>query len=333
MRGDFGFGGGGWRERRSAATQMARTRSGYIIPQVKNLTGLVVLLMGAGVALPQSTPRVRMPENVAIFAVRDHGNSISIDPIVIVHYGSDQRFTTIPALNPPLPSDHWTDADFDKIETTYYKPGTVVSMFSGGERLGTATLLGSNIEGRDGGCVSLAATITYSGPGKPNLATNTTNEITGHASTQRAATPEEISTLRRLAIEWLTDYGLDKQLLDRGRMGDVVSTVLRTNAGRALIGRFDVESKLAIHRLFAIAEQDGGHYKLSLANLEIQHDVEDGVDKTEREYIDQLDINNDGVDEVIASAVHYEGWSYVVWKFDEKQKSWRKAFSGSGGGC
>jgi hypothetical protein len=289
--------------------------------------------MVAGVALPQSTPRARMPENVAIFAVQDHGNSISIDPIVIVSYGSDQRFKTIPSLNPPLPPDDWTDADFDKIEKTHYKPGTLVSMFSGGERLGTATVLGSNIEGRDGGCVNLAATITYSGPGKPTLATSTTNEIPGHASTRRAATPEETSTLRQLAIEWMTDYGLDKQLLERGRMADAVSTILRADAGRALIGRFDVESKLAIHRLFAIAEQDEGTYKLTLANLQIQHDVEDGVDKNILEYLDQLDINNDGVDEVIALAEHYEGWRYAVWKFDAKHGSWGKKFSGSGGGC
>jgi len=289
--------------------------------------------MATGVAMPQSMPRVRMPADVVIFAVLDHGNSISIDPIVIVHYGSDQRFTTIPALNPLLPSEHWTDADFDKIENSFYKPGSLESVFSGGERIGTAKVLGSNIEGKDGGCVNLAATITYGGAGKPTLATNTSSEIPGHVSSRRAATAEESLILKGLAIEWLTEYGLDKQLLERGRMRDVFSTVLRTDAGRALIGRFDVESKLAVHRLFAIAEQDGGHYKLSLANLEIQHDVEDGVDKTEREYIDQLDINNDGVDEVIASAAHYEGWSYAVWKFDAKQKNWRKAFSGSGGGC
>ena len=34
-------------------------------------------------------------------------------------------------------------------------------------------------------------------------------------------------------------------------------------------------SKHAIHRLFAIAEQDQGRYHLTLVDLEIQHDVED----------------------------------------------------------
>lgn len=206
-------------------------------------------------------------------------------------------------------------------------------MFSGGEKLGTATVLSSNIEGRDGGCVDLSAVVTYGGGGKPLLAASTTSEIPGHASTRRAATPAETETLRQLAIQWLTDYGLDKQLLQSTSTRQVISTVLRENVGRALIGRFDVESKHAIHRLFAIAEQDRGEYRLTLANLEIQHDVEDGTDKTEREYVDQLDINNDGQDEVVTSASHYESWSYTVWKFNANAKVWKEKLSALAGGC
>ncbi len=292
----------------------------------------VTLLLVA--ALPaQTDPPRRMPEDVAIFAVRHEGKTLSIDPLVIVHYGADQRFKTIPALNSPLPSHDWTDADFDKIEDSFYKPGTLVSLFSGGEKLGTATVLSSNIEGRDGGCIDLSAVVTYGGSAKPLLAASTTSEISGHASTRRSATPAETETLRQLSIQWLTDYGLDKQLLLRGTTRQVISTVLRENAGRALIGRFDVESKHAIHRLFAIAEQDHGQYRLTLANLEIQHDVGDGTDKTEREYIDQLDINNDGQDEVITSASHYESWSYTVWKFNTNARVWKEKFKVLASGC
>src|SRR5882672_905750 len=118
----------------------------------------------------QGNPPTRMPEDVAIFAVGHEGKSFSIDPVVIVHYGGDQRFRTVPALNSPLPSRDWTEADFDKIENSYYKPGT-------------ATVLSSNIEGRDGGCVDLSAVIKYSSNGKPLLAASTTSEIADHAST------------------------------------------------------------------------------------------------------------------------------------------------------
>jgi len=274
-----------------------------------------------------------MPEDVAVFAVRHEGKTLSVDPLVIVHYGADQRFRTIPALNSPLPSHDWTDADFDKIEDSFYKPGTLVSVFSGGEKLGTATVLSSNIEGRDGGCIDLSAVVTYGGSGKPLLAASTTSEIPGHASTRRAATPAETATLRQLAIQWLTDYGLDKQLLQRGSTRQAISAVLRESAGRALIGRFDVESKHAIHRLFAIAERDRGQYRLTLANLEIQHNVEDGTDKTERTYVDQLDIDNDGQDEVITSASHSEAWSYAVWKFNANARAWREKYKALAGGC
>lgn len=300
---------------------------------------LLVLILVASPALTQSNAPVRMPENVGIFAVSYHERSasqeqsISIDPIVIVHYGTDQRNKVVPGLGSTLPTGDWTDANFDKIEKEFYKAGTAVSVFSGGEKLGSATIRGSNIEGRDGGCVNLAATIAYSGAGRPRLAASTVSEISGHAATRRAATAEETATLRRLAVKWFTDYGLAKQLLDHGQTGEVISTVLRPNAGRAIIGRFDVTSKLAIHRLFAIAEQSQGQYSLTLADLEIQHDVEDGVDRAEREYVDQLDINNDGVDEVITSASHYEGWSYAIWEFYANYKGWRKKFSGAGGGC
>jgi len=293
----------------------------------------IALLLASTLALAQSSAPRRMPEDVAIFAVGHNGTTSWIDPLVIVHYGPDQTSTTIPALDAPLPEQGPTEADFDNIENSFYKPGTVVSMFSGGEKVGTATVRSSNIEGRDGGCVNLSAIISYTGAGTPTLAANTTFEIPGHATTRRAATAVEISMLRKLAIQWLSDYGLDKQLLQSGKLEEVTSTVLRKDAGRALIGRFDVVSKLAVHRLFAIAEQGRGGYRLTLAKLEVQHDTEDGTDKSERYYIDQLDINNHGLDEVITGASHYESWSYAVFEFDANDGLWREAYTAIGGGC
>jgi len=270
-----------------------------------------------------------MPEDVAVFAVSEHRQILWIDPVVIVHYGRNQRGRTIPAFNSPVPRE-CTEAQLERVENWLYKPGTLVSVFAGGEKLGSAAVHSSNI--KDSGCVDLSAKISYGGTGKPRLATNTGSEIPGHVSTRRAATPAEASILRQLALEWLIDYGLDKQLLQRGRLGPVISTVLRNDAGRALAGRFDVTSKHAIHRLFAIAEQNQGRYELTLANLQIQRDVQDGTDITEREYVDQLDLDNDGLDEVVTSETHYESWSYTIWRFNTSHKVWQHAYTGGGGG-
>jgi hypothetical protein len=50
-------------------------------------------------------------------------------------------------------------------------------------------------------------------------------------------------------------------------LGPVISTQLRRDGGRAIIGRFDVTSKYAIHQFFAIAEQDRTGYHLTLDDL------------------------------------------------------------------
>ena len=124
-------------------------------------------------------------------------------------------------------------------------------------------------------------------------------------------------------------------LLKRGKLTPVISTELRNTAGRALIGRFDVESERAEYHLFAVAEKVDGTLDLTLADLNVleKSTVFDGGrktietdDKNERlvDYVDQLDVNNDGVDEIITKESVYEGQAYKVWSFS-KQLGWRSA--------
>lgn len=54
---------------------------------LKPLT-ITLLLLAAGAVSAQSNPPMRMPEHVAIFAVRHDGQTFSVDPVVIVHYGA-----------------------------------------------------------------------------------------------------------------------------------------------------------------------------------------------------------------------------------------------------
>jgi hypothetical protein len=206
-------------------------------------------------------------------------------------------------------------------------------MFSGGERIGVASIQSSSIEGKDGGCVTLTATVPWKASSRPLLATSALTEILSHSVQRRPATASEIATLRRLAIAWLAEYGLDKQLLSSGSMGSVTSTILRQDAGRALIGRFDVISKRSIHRLFAVAERVADEYALTLTDLNVQQGIEDEKDKVEQELLDQLDIDNDGHDEVITSVLHHEGWSYTIWRFNRKDGVWFASYTGGGGGC
>jgi hypothetical protein len=47
--------------------------------------------------------------------------------------------------------------------------------------------------------------------------------------------------------------------------------------------------------------------------------------------VDQLDLDNDGMDEVVVRSEFYEAWNYAVWRFDSNY--WGQIFEGGGGGC
>ena len=96
---------------------------------------IVLVLWMAGTAKPQNSPPSRMPDDVAIFAIRPNNQSFDLDPIVIVHYGADQTFKVVPSLNEPTRADS-IDTDNQAFGKTFYKPEAVISVFKGGERSG-----------------------------------------------------------------------------------------------------------------------------------------------------------------------------------------------------
>jgi len=291
-------------------------------------TALILLIPFAG--KPQSSSPTRMPDEVAVFAIQQDGESFVIDPIVVVHYGADQQFKVVPSLNAPTQPNS-IDVDHETFAGTFYKPGSALSLFSGGEKIGTATVRSAVPgTGENGGCINLGATISLnSSTPRPLLATNTISEIPGHRSTRRPALASEVAIIRKLGRQWLAENGLSSRLLKRGTTGPVTSTQLRAGGGHAIIGRFDVQSKRAVHRLFAVAEQHGNRYQLTLAILNTQQDLDAEKDKLEIEYLDQLDVDNDGIDEFITTEHGYEGWGYTIWRFYAPQQGWSESHRGS----
>jgi hypothetical protein len=257
-------------------------------------------------------------QSVVLFSVARDTNGISIDPVVL-----------LPSMTNPA-SPNATEADYKRFELAHYKRGSRLTIYSGAERAGAASVRESEVIGEEGGCRILSARISYNGH-TPALAVSGNPAIRGHKSKRRAATAAEAASLKRLAIDWLREAGLDAALLQQGRLGPVVSTEMRPGR-HALIGRFDVESKSSIHRLFAIAEHNGQQYRLTLADV-AKDEVELDKDELEREYVDQLDLDGDGQDEIVTRNLHYEVWDYSVWRLDPRTGSWTSIYNGGGGGC
>ena len=293
-----------------------------------------LLIIAALTVLDGSAQTPQSPQSVAVFEVSKSESTLLVGPIVILTFREHTR-PTGPEFSPPIP--HTTgitpSADFNEFEQAYYKPGTQLNVYFGGEARGLATIRNSNILGREGGCRALTAEVSSEIAAPGMIATTLSSEVGGHKSTRRPATVAEKAVLRKLAIEWLGDYGLDKNLLVHGKLGMVTSTELRKGK-RAIIGLFDVRAKRATHRLFVIAEIREATYKTTLAELRIQQEPEmGGQDRQEIEFIDQLDLDGDYEDEVITVEHRYESWNYTIWKFNGYNKAWQSIYTGGGGGC
>jgi hypothetical protein len=296
---------------------------------------LLFVFLAISPILPQTAPSL---SDAVLFTVESDKGSLSVQPIAVLSFNDGQNRGALPKLHEPIPLEpdgQTTEEEINKAVDAaaekYMRAGRVVAVFAGGQRLGTATIGESVTPG--GGCMVLDAPISlsYSGSSQPFLA-STADRLVGHPSSRRRATFAERTVLKELARQWFRGYGLSARAASGAISESIISSTVRPGAGRALIGRFDLDQGELTYHLFAVAESDGRHHTLRLAELSLEHNLS-GKDTMEREYIDQLDLNNDGSDEFVTRNFYYENWKYTVFSYDTRRKTWRTIFDGGRGGC
>jgi hypothetical protein len=95
-----------------------------------------------------------------------------------------------------------------------------------------------------------------------------------------------------------------------------------------LVGSFRaVGTDYTNYALFIIFEPAGGKFKAALTWYH------KGAEATaaDRRLVDQLDLDGDGVSEVIAEGHYYESNDYFIYK--KQRGQWRSVYQGGGGGC
>ena len=117
-------------------------------------------------------------------------------------------------------------------------------------------------------------------------------------------------------------------LLQSIRLKNINATDLTGDGVIELIGNFEVGDKYTPHTLFLIAAKQDDTYQ---AELTWYHHAVEEADYEARSFVDQLDLDGDGIDEVISAGHYYEGGDYQIYK---KQKGqWQVIYQGGGGGC
>jgi hypothetical protein len=96
-----------------------------------------------------------------------------------------------------------------------------------------------------------------------------------------------------------------------GVISPIGSTTVREN---------DPENDL----LLVISQRSDGGWSIALTSYQLTKEVVDC-------FVDPLDLDYDGSDEIITILSDYESWDYVSYK--KKGAEWRKIFAGGGRDC
>jgi hypothetical protein len=247
-----------------------------------------------------------------------------IDPIVIL---DGSHFVKLPEYD--YKNQKESDVAIDQFEKNYFKLGRKYSLLMGGNDKGFLVVQGST----GLSCVSMAATAKLPVMiAKPQMALATTSSqgLGLHENWRTKAAVEMHPIFLKLVKTYLAQNEL-KGISDAAiKVEELYSTKFEAKGFDALIGNITVKQKTGIHHAFLVAENRGQQYEQVLGSYHTEADDE-SADVVVESFLDQLDMDNDGFDEIVTINSHYESWTYNIYKFEHGK--WQKIYEGGGGGC
>jgi hypothetical protein len=299
------------------------------IPRTVSTFALVVLLLAAAAAAAQTKRPHPTPAAAptVIFALSKYETGVTMEPVVIYSRGVYAK--------PPIDRDEATIKNF---VGEYFKPGRQYRVLSGGGEAGALTVK----QYQEPGCVGLNADVTVNtsarlGGNVQALATNSSTLGRGAASRRAPTDIERVFALMQAQAAYANNR-VGAALVKKMEVVNLTATDLDGDGNFELVGSFRVDRKTATaddsYTLFLITTPVTDYTQQSTqtgkpALVWFHHGGE--ADFEERRFVDQLDIDGDGVAEVIVGGGYYESNDYIIYK--RQGGSWRPVYQGGGGGC
>jgi hypothetical protein len=278
----------------------------------------LTLLASATPARHAAQTPARGAETV-VFAVSKTDAGAEIEPIVIYRRGA--------FVKPPV-DDEAASSAFVK---QYFREGRQYRILFGGGEAGTATVLKNNGQG----CVGINAqasvqTAAHLGGHVQALAVSSASLGRAQGS-RRAPTDAERANALALARAAYAKNGVGAALVNKMEVVNLTATDLDADGNFELVGSFKVEENKGEspddYALFMIFEPEAAGFKPALTWF--HHGGE--ADAAERLLVDIVDLDGDGLAEVIAEGFYYESNDYIIYK--KRQGHWVSVYQGGGGGC
>lgn len=142
-------------------------------------------------------------------------------------------------------------------------------------------------------------------------------------SSRRALSPDERSTVLNLVRSVYRRRGIS--LVDnRITVTNLTAVDVDRDSNSELVGSFRIERDEKAYLLFLIVVKRAGNYRIELVRYD------EGLEKGE-DFVDALDLDGDGIGEVITQVSGSEVWVYAIYK--RKAGRWQQVYKGGGGGC
>ena len=292
--------------------------------QLSQLLLICALVGFTGIASSAQT-RTKEDAKTVIFAVsssyhpsidqsRPH---LGIEPIVIIDGGNYKK--------PPQEKEEDEVLSFGE---SYYRSGLVYHLLFGGGRVGQVTVK-QWVKPDPYECFSNSALVRMKTALKfgNNRALATNSKTLGRKnSLRRAPTPQEHDQILKIAEEAFRSKGAPIKSLQELWVSGLAVSDLNGDGVFEMIGSFQIKDK-PDHSLFLIAERRDTGYEPS----SVWYHFDSGPSSQVRSFIDHLDLDGDGVDEVITKDSFSQATRYQIYK--KKEGQWQVIYEGGGISC
>ncbi len=239
--------------------------------------------------------------------------------------GDTARFTDLIAIEIYNPKPRPADQD------ATYNIGENLSLFLGGQQKGKVKVekvLPLQCDS-SAAVVSADASVRWE-KGTMALATNAAT-VSAHANAQRKANENEETIAKHLAMTEFRKHGVPEALEKDIQFEQAIVTRLDQGGAKSLIAYLFIKTKVAIHEVFLIGKLGEADGIIEFARYHKTEDLADGMDSQDYRFVDQLDFDGDGTDEIVVEVTGYESEEFRILK--RINGSWMRVHVGGAGGC
>ncbi len=283
------------------------------------ILGIVTLVSPVRSGHAEAATSAQRGTQTMIFAIGGESDSYHMDAVAIVN---GRQFVS-----------PFNDEQKDKQKTfaeKYFAAGRQYRLIFGGSGAGTVLVSKWNE-----GCNSVHAEVNVTTSarlgGKVRALATNSDVIGKRASTRRAATDAERAAVMNLVKTIYQQHRTPAALVPSIKVTNLTATDLDGDGKYEMVGSFTLAAKNKFERdLFLIAKGDAPSMRADFAKFQAyQPPPEEFLSSID--YIEQLDVDGDGVGEVFAIQGGFDAYAYLIFK--KVRGRWREVYDQMGDAC